>query len=162
MTDVANRNRVTKGVSTGGQFATEARAEPTGGVSALSATVPEAGPTNVVTTASFDDREYDIDLDDAESGHYVVYEQDDQLTDFNYAGDPEDHDSLQAAALQALEDSGDIERCSECQSSLDDGEGWNGLCGNCADQAEDDGEWDEDDEEPFTPNGARPHVVAHG
>lgn len=36
-----------------------------------------------------------------------------------------------------------------CTASLDDGEGWNGACGNCADRqyAEEEGQWwlDEDD-----------------
>lgn len=38
-----------------------------------------------------------------------------------------------------------------CTASLDDGEGWNGACGNCADRqyAEEEGQWwlDEDDTE---------------
>lgn len=30
-------------------------------------------------------------------------------------------------------------QCSDCGESLNDGEGWDGLCGNCADAAEGDG-----------------------
>ena len=30
----------------------------------------------------------------------------------------------------------DDDLCDECQDPLDDGEGWNGLCGNCADRRE--------------------------
>lgn len=33
------------------------------------------------------------------------------------------------------EDDDEPEECSECGESLDDGEGWDGLCGNCADRA---------------------------
>lgn len=31
--------------------------------------------------------------------------------------------------------------CSRCGESNDDGEGYDGLCGDCADVAEADGEW---------------------
>jgi len=30
----------------------------------------------------------------------------------------------------------DDDECSECGDPLDDGEGWNGLCGSCADVQE--------------------------
>jgi hypothetical protein len=36
-----------------------------------------------------------------------------------------------------------------CTASLDDGEGWNGACGNCADRqyAEEEGDWWLDDDD---------------
>jgi len=30
----------------------------------------------------------------------------------------------------------DLSKCRECGEPNDDGEGWDGLCGNCADKAE--------------------------
>ena len=35
-----------------------------------------------------------------------------------------------------LDAQNDEDLCDECQDPLDDGEGWNGLCGNCADRRE--------------------------
>jgi hypothetical protein len=35
------------------------------------------------------------------------------------------------------EDEDEFNTCTECGEPNDDGEGWNGLCGNCADKAED-------------------------
>lgn len=38
--------------------------------------------------------------------------------------------------LRQIEDWLASESCSRCGESADDGEGWNGLCGNCADRQE--------------------------
>jgi hypothetical protein len=38
------------------------------------------------------------------------------------------------------DDDGD-DSCSECGADLDDGQGFDGLCGNCADRAEVEGRW---------------------
>lgn len=35
----------------------------------------------------------------------------------------------------------DDDTCSQCAASLDDGEGFDGLCGACADRAENEGRW---------------------
>lgn len=35
----------------------------------------------------------------------------------------------------------DVESCDECDELLDDGEGYDGLCGTCADRAEEAGRW---------------------
>ncbi|XKH58345.1 hypothetical protein LG293_17110 (plasmid) [Citricoccus nitrophenolicus] len=105
----------------------------------------ESSPDNVVTTAEFDGREFEIDLNDDELDNYTIYEGNEELASFVYTGDPEDHDVLQSAALNELSSTGDIERCSECEGSLADGEGYDGLCGNCADRAEKDDDDDEDD-----------------
>lgn len=35
-----------------------------------------------------------------------------------------------------------LEHCTQCGYSLDDGQGFDGLCGNCADVAEGEGRWD--------------------
>ena len=43
--------------------------------------------------------------------------------------------AAQAVVEDAPEDE-DEESCYECGASLDDGEGYDGLCGNCADAAE--------------------------
>ncbi|MEH0110698.1 hypothetical protein V6N00_13390 [Tersicoccus sp. MR15.9] len=32
--------------------------------------------------------------------------------------------------------------CTECGELNDDGEGYDGLCGNCADRADENGDWD--------------------
>lgn len=103
-------------------------------------------PDNVVTTVEFGGTEFEIDLNDAEPHQYTVYRDGEELASFSYAGDPEDHDELQGAALRELEASGEIEVCSgeNCSNSLDDGEGWDGKCGDCADRAENDDEDDED------------------
>ena len=42
-----------------------------------------------------------------------------------------------AADNPELLDSDDDDTCSQCGASLDDGEGYDGLCGNCADKADD-------------------------
>lgn len=39
------------------------------------------------------------------------------------------------------------ERCSACGGDLSDNEGYDGLCGTCADAAEADGLWDDDIDE---------------
>ena len=39
------------------------------------------------------------------------------------------------------------ERCSACGGDLSDNEGYDGLCGSCADAAEADGLWDDDIDE---------------
>lgn len=44
-------------------------------------------------------------------------------------------------AISDLEDDIRENHCSECGASLDDGEGYDGLCGNCADRAEAAGRW---------------------
>lgn len=38
----------------------------------------------------------------------------------------------------------DMDACIDCGQSNLGGEGFDGLCGDCADRAEDDGEWDDD------------------
>lgn len=38
-------------------------------------------------------------------------------------------------------DTDDEDLCSRCGASLDNGEGYDGLCGNCADRAENEGRW---------------------
>lgn len=39
------------------------------------------------------------------------------------------------------------EKCRECEAPLDDGEGWDGLCGSCADRAFEAETADEDEED---------------
>lgn len=99
------------------------------------------------TVCSFSFSEQDFELVMDSPGHYVIYEGDGEVMDFEYTGDPEDHDCLESAALQELEDHGHIERCRAegCGNDLDDGQGFDGYCGDCADQAEADGEWDHHD-----------------
>jgi len=36
----------------------------------------------------------------------------------------------------------DAELCEQCGAPLDDGEGWDGLCGSCADMAENEDPYD--------------------
>lgn len=43
---------------------------------------------------------------------------------------------LSASDLDLSDKDPFIEVCRECGEPNDDGEGWNGLCGNCADKAE--------------------------
>lgn len=57
----------------------------------------------------------------------------------------------QARAKTALCDTDREDICSDpfdegCTASLDDGEGWNGACGNCADRqyAKEEGQWWQD------------------
>ncbi len=38
---------------------------------------------------------------------------------------------------------GEADLCSECRASLDDGEGYDGMCGDCADQDEEEGRADD-------------------
>ena len=45
-----------------------------------------------------------------------------------------DLDGMTRDEVDGVTDEDDV--CSECGASLDDGEGFNGLCGNCADAAE--------------------------
>lgn len=44
-------------------------------------------------------------------------------------------------AIDEMQDDIRENHCSECGASLDDGEGYDGLCGNCADRAEAAGRW---------------------
>lgn len=45
------------------------------------------------------------------------------------------------------EDGFDDDSCSDCGADLSDGEGYDGLCGECADAAEAEGRWDGDDDD---------------
>lgn len=102
------------------------------------------GEDKNVLTETFDDVRYEVDLNDPAKNLYEVYdEHGDSVASFTYQGDAEDHDSLWAAAKEALQYEGVIELCSECAESLADNEGYDGLCGNCADAAEP----DEDEED---------------
>lgn len=101
----------------------------------------DPGESKMVFTETFDDAQYEIDLNDPEAGRYQVYNQDGDLAaSFTHSGDAEDHETLWEAAKTALQGEGVIECCSECQDSLADNEGYDGLCGNCADEAESSGE----------------------
>lgn len=53
-------------------------------------------------------------------------------------------DKVRAETLISLTVDGLL--CCLCQTRNDDGEGYDGLCGDCADVAEANGEWDEEDE----------------
>lgn len=50
-------------------------------------------------------------------------------------------------ALVAVAEYDEEERCSQCGANLADGEGFDGRCGNCADRAEADGEWDDEEDD---------------
>lgn len=56
------------------------------------------------------------------------------------------NDWADAEGITVSEDEADDETCrgEDCDNSTDDGEGWDGLCGNCADRAE---AADDDDDE---------------
>lgn len=45
------------------------------------------------------------------------------------------------------DDEFDDDSCSDCGADLSDGEGYDGLCGECADAAEAEGRWDGDDDD---------------
>lgn len=45
-------------------------------------------------------------------------------------------DTLAVQAADEPEPDGSGELCSQCGGSLADGEGWDGLCGSCADRAD--------------------------
>jgi hypothetical protein len=50
-------------------------------------------------------------------------------------------DLMAFVAVYEASDDDEDEKCDECDGSLDDNEGYDGLCGSCADKAEEEGRW---------------------
>lgn len=163
-----NRNRVTKGVSAGGQFAPESKTEdssvsltgtapPTDLQRAMAALAEydkprvERGPDGTINelVCQHGERTFTVEAND-ERFEYSIYEDQEEVAYFTAAeGSVTDEDELWKESLEELQASGVAESCSECSDTIDDGEGYDGKCGNCADReyaAE-----QEDEDEAFCP-----------
>lgn len=110
----------------GGQYSFGTHAEPQG--VALAAEAP--------LQRTHGQRTFSVEGAGEEPGKYSIFEDGNEVAYFTAATDPRPTpDELWAEALTEMQQNDVIEICSECTNALDDGEGYDGKCGDCADRA---------------------------
>lgn len=95
------------------------------------------------------DREFTIESS-TKPRYYNILENDEVIDEFEMTQTAISEDHLWSRAREHLAAAGTIEMCSECTSPIDDGEGYDGLCGNCADKSQ---EYCVDCDEPVDVDG---------